>query len=138
MVTLTEYVAVIGIPSNPLDVKASEYTFTTISFDAPAHSTVPELAELAVRNCPGDARVNGARIVRISRVEPEFYIYDEGWEREAAQRGWSYWENWASGKAQFVLYRDSIVDPVYEQYIAKQNDDAGSFGPSIPDEEIPF
>ncbi len=38
MVTLTEYVAVIGIPSNPLDVKASEYTFTTISFDAPAHS----------------------------------------------------------------------------------------------------
>ena len=50
MVTLTEYVAVIGIPSNPLDVKASEYTFTTISFDAPAHSTVPELAELAVRN----------------------------------------------------------------------------------------
>lgn len=27
MVTLTEYVAVIGIPSNPLDVKASEYTY---------------------------------------------------------------------------------------------------------------
>lgn len=62
-----------------------------------------------MRNCPGDARVNGARIVRISRVEPEFYIYDEGWEREAAQRGWPYWENWASGKAQFVLYRDRVI-----------------------------
>lgn len=136
MVTLTEYVSVIGVPSNPRDVKASEYTFTTVFFDAPAHSTVPELAELTVQHCPADVRTDGARIVRISRVEPEFYIYDESWEREAAQRGWTYWNNWASGTAQIVLYRDSIVDPVYEQYIAKRN--SSSFGPSIPDEEIPF
>lgn len=136
MVTLTEYVAVIGIPSNPCDVKASDYDFKTVVFDAPAHSTVPELAELTVQNCPGDAKKDGARIVRISRVEPEFYIYDESWERETAQRGWPYWENWASGTARVVLYRDSIVDPVYEQYITKRN--SSSFGPSIPDEEIPF
>jgi len=48
------------------------------------------------------------------------------------------------GYTETILYRDIVLDAVYEQYLEEQQEErerlrnGNPFGPAIPDEEIPF
>lgn len=135
---LTSYKAVLAIPNNG---NAEAYTFTDLYFDAGSHMTVPELAETAIRtfcsdvNQSGNYPVDGTVIVRISRTDLARYVFRDDFN---SYYGLADANN--VGYTDTILYRDSELDSVYAEYKKKKDEEIkkNGFGPSIPDEEIPF
>ena len=152
---LATYTSIIAIPRDgwepdePTNVK----TFKAIAFDAGVNMSVPELAEMTfntiVRN--SDMEIpSGSVIVRISREDPSYYEYNDGYRCMTSGDYVGYTDT--------VLYRNEDYDGDYEDFFLHPDkyreepkipkdagsseqakpSDSGSFGPSIPDEEIPF
>lgn len=136
---LTRYESILAVPDVTADFC---YRFYAVPFQAGAQTTVPELAALTFRYhvpaecCQDGEPPDGTVIARIARTDLARYVYSEHRHDMA--------DGDCIGYTETILYRDIVLDAVYEQYLEEQQEErerlrnGNPFGPAIPDEEIPF
>lgn len=136
---LTRYESILAVPDVAADFG---YRFYATPFQTGAQTTVPELAALTFRYhvpaecCQDGEPPDGTVIVRIVRTDLTRYVYSEYYHGMA--------EGDYTGYTETVLYRDAVLDHVYEEYLTEKQEEqerlrnGNPFGPAIPDEEIPF
>lgn len=128
---LTQYESILAVPD---EAAAFGYRFYAAPFQAGAQTTVPELAELTFlyhipKECSQDGEApDRTQIARISRTDLACYMHSDcgSWMCDGG----------AVGYAETVLYRDSELDAVYEQYLTGER--AAQQVRWASDEEIPF
>ena len=136
---LTRYESILAVPDATADFG---YRFYAAPFQAGAQTTVHELAELTFlyhipSDCCQDGEIpDGTVIARIVRTDLARYVYSEYYHDMA--------EGDYAGYTETVLYRDAVLDHVYEEYLTEKQEEqerlrnGNPFGPAISDEEIPF
>ena len=128
---LTQYESILAVPD---EAAAFGYRFYAAPFQAGAQTTVPELAELTFlyhipKECSQDGEApDCTQIARISRTDLACYMYS-GYNNRMGDAN-------DVGYAETVLYRDSKLDAVYEQYLTGER--AAWQKRWAADEEIPF